>query len=150
MDTSILQTVTTDFAAYLSEVTAGDLNQDLGNGTIGELYLRAIEQHRALTAVLGTDPSDAGDPAQLLAPDEHGGGYDRHYRRTAAELIAALDRLEASAHVGERTVGEVYAAVLVEVVARTGVLAAALGLPYQPDLRPRAVGSPPIPSAEWW
>ena len=141
MDTSILQIVTADFAACLSEVTAGDLGQPIAQDadsaqTLGELYLSAALQTQTVTANLGAgdDAAAALDQAELLTPtDIDGGGYDQRYRRLAADMTAAFGaRAPTERCATGQAVGEAYAGVLVETAARISVLAAALGLAYHP------------------
>ncbi|MFC0681260.1 hypothetical protein ACFFGH_25805 [Lysobacter korlensis] len=147
MDVSVLHSVTEDLAGYLSELTTGDLDRPTSGaaGNVGALYRRLMEQNLQVASVLTVDaspwvvPSGAERRAAVHAPaNAYGGGYENEYRRTASLMEAAFSSRADSALVPlhqrdyERTVAELYAAVVGEVVHHASELARALGLGYQP------------------
>lgn len=117
-----------EFAAFLSEVTAGDLQAPTPTGgAIADLIAEAMTELRTSTARLhppeGTsEPTVIGreDLPTYLAPD--GGGYDAYYRRHLRDLLAAVAATDATAS------GELVAALVGATARRTSELAAALGL----------------------
>ncbi|UGT54766.1 maleylpyruvate isomerase N-terminal domain-containing protein [Nocardia asteroides] len=151
MDVSVLHALTEDLAAFLSEVTQGDLRCPVPHftGDLGDLYLHLVDSHLAVaSAVLG----DAAPPRKryhqidresLDAGVEHyhgGAGLEAGYRvaaRAMEEAFAAtrdtrarfrLDGIPAPVGV------EALFARQVEVIAlRIRDVAQALGgLPYEP------------------
>lgn len=148
MDTTLLKSISDDLAGFLSEVTEGDLGQPLaaGAGTIGDLYLRVIDQNLHVARLLastrpdGPGPADATvSPAALSTPaDGHGAGYDLAYRRTSAQVLGALearvatDLVEPGPSTVAATVGELSATITAVTQGDAVLLAASLGLPYEP------------------
>lgn len=127
MDLSPLESASAELAAYLSEVTHGDLGTAVGRdgGSIADLLVRIIERNLHVTASLaGTvDPAPV-DRATLLAPaDTWGTGYELAYRRAAADAQAALIAAPADARAEEAC-----AVLLRATEAETGRLRATLEL----------------------
>lgn len=147
MDTVALHDVTEDFAAFLSEVTPGDLGLHTPDerGDVGDLYLRVVTAHSALAAALAptsattTGPAASSDRGSLGASfNLHGGGLEVAYRRSAALMERAFAladptrRCRLNRFSDEVDVAAAYELAIHHTVSHTRSLALALALPYTP------------------
>jgi len=148
MDVSALHTLTEEFAAYLSEVTAGDLSAPTPceGWDVGHLYRHMIEEnvHFGLAAS-GADhvPADveslrsvAASASAALPPY----ALETSYRRTSSFMGDAFARVADAEGLrrvpgvpGERTVHDLYEMQLCDTLIHTWDLAHALGLGYDPE-----------------
>jgi uncharacterized protein (TIGR03086 family) len=147
MNTVMLRTVTEDFAAYLSEVTDGDLHAPTpcAGWTIKDLYYHVVEENGKFGhAVSGLPvPRDATaeylGSAQLAGNRLLGGGYEVIYRASARYMASAFDEVADPAQAyrldgvpGPRPVAEMLEMQIADTLIHTWDLAKSLQLPYAP------------------
>ncbi|WP_454295302.1 hypothetical protein [Salana multivorans] len=135
-----LHTLTEDLAAFLSEVTPGDLRRRTRDPhlDVGDLYLRIIEENLRLVATITGEavpreqwPSPSDGPALDVATRDHGDcGLDSSYRRTARLVENAF--ASAGAALPQPSLTRLYEDHLSSTVRHNRDLAEALALPYQP------------------
>ena len=147
MDVSTLYTVTEELAAYLSEVTAGDLKRatPVPGRDIGDLYVHLIDQNAAVAGGLENGVAardrqrDAMSRTTLAASvNLYGGGFEVLYRRTAEDVRAAFGSVRSadqrySINGAEIDAQTLYERQIRDAVLHTWDLAYALELPYRPE-----------------
>lgn len=148
MDTTALHTLTEDFAAYLSELTPGDLTATTpcAGWDVDDLYRHVLEENARFgraVAGAGGAPGDAPPEPAPSAPDTGARpwrGLDEDYRRTAAFMEHAFAAVTDTARTcrvpgvpGERTVHDLYEMQLCDTLIHTWDLARATGFGYEPD-----------------
>lgn len=144
MDTSALHTVTETFAAYLSELTPGDLATatPCTGWDINDLYQHMLQEN----VHFGLAVADAHDaPPDLLPEDSTSAAAPRHaldadYRRTAAYMEGAFAAAAEPTQTrqvpgipGARTIHELYEMQLCDTVIHTWDLTRAVGVSYEGD-----------------
>ncbi len=150
MDVSVLHTLTEDLAAFLSEVTLGDLTCAVPctAGDVGDLYLCLVDRSLTVaTAITGDEitPGQWNGPtgrAALAASADgcHGGaGLEVGYRRAARLMENAFAAATATSRLArpqapsaEADVAFLYEEQISSTVLHTWDIAQALDLPYRP------------------
>ncbi|MEV1132389.1 maleylpyruvate isomerase N-terminal domain-containing protein [Agromyces sp. NPDC049794] len=146
MDVSTLHTLTEDLAAFLSEVTLGDLRLPVPSisGDLGDLYIHLVDRNeRLVTTLTGEVIADVKRSAPRRRADLEAGtesygdcGLEAGYRRSALLVENAFT----SAHQRERDQGRpsdvelatTYETQIGNTVLHTWDIARALGFAYQP------------------
>lgn len=129
MDERALRASMDSFAAFLSEVTVGDLGAPVeGHADIACLLVAAVNDLHAGTMRLTTGQAGTGtqdlDRESLVTRAEYDGtGYDRVYRQAARNFLEALDATVSSADAQH-----LISALVASTDARSASLARALGL----------------------
>ncbi|MGC4191111.1 MAG: hypothetical protein QM589_08090 [Thermomicrobiales bacterium] len=149
MDVSTLHTLTEDLAAFLSEVTAGDLRQPTSFGAkdLGDLYLDLIGQHVSLASAITGKPIPRGqwpDPLDRAALDtpqdyDYGSGFETGYRATARLMEHAFAStpnpglpVRVDGLPEDIDLAPLYELQISRTIVQTWDIARMLGLPYQP------------------
>jgi uncharacterized protein (TIGR03086 family) len=143
MNVSALQAATDELAAYLSEVTAGDLGlpTPCEGWRVADLYEHLLHENLAFAAGVagsGAAPLEAEWRVPGV-PGLDGGGFDRSYRRTARTMLAAFAAVEAeeprevAGVPGALPAGVLLEMQLCDTVIHTWDLARAIGLEFEPD-----------------
>ncbi|WP_166352674.1 hypothetical protein [Phytoactinopolyspora limicola] len=150
MDVSILHTLTEDLAAFLSEVTQGDLRRPVPSttGDVGDLYLHVIDQNvsvaTAITgqAILRGTRHHPMDRASLGASVDYYGdcGLEAGYRQTAHLMENSFASTADSGLLYQPKgfpdaveLTTLYEVQISNAIIHTWDVAQALGLPYRPD-----------------
>lgn len=147
MNTAILHTVTEEFAAYLSEVTDGDLGlaTPCAGWTVVDLYRHVVEENAEFGHAVSGLPVPAGaksghrDTDEMLPSRCMGGGFDEIYRTSARYMEQGFDAIEDPGQLrqvagvpGERRVADLLEMQIADTLIHTWDLAQAIGFDYEP------------------
>lgn len=133
MNTKLLSAVTDEFAAYLSEVTDGDLGHPTpcGDWTIGDLYRHVLDEN----VKFGRAVSDSPPPRESQRPCR-----ETMYRATARYMengFARVADVGELRHVdglpGDRTIAELFEMQVADTMIHTWDLARSVAIEFEPN-----------------